>query len=248
MERVIGYSSRGSPQLCINGNEKYSLNYEGKNGQKRWRCINKNCFGKIITFGKNDEVDWSKSNLTHTHSPGPLSTLSKKISYSPINADPKKLEKKQAGFQNYNVKTHIMDYDDIVRARQIIKKKYNDLRRNEIQDSARLNECSTLVVKQTMTDKGMKPKFSQKMINTRGESLETNSCFPSHQMKENKEEKSTGKNVFGWFKTRWGFLSDPNELVERLSLLIALKRAGQSGLEREILNIEEQLREREYIL
>jgi hypothetical protein len=43
------------------------------------------------------------------------------------------------------------------------------------------------------------------------------------------------------------YWNDPNELVERLQLLRASKRAGNTGLVNEIANIEEELREEGYI-
>ena len=44
---------------------------------------------------------------------------------------------------------------------------------------------------------------------------------------------------------RW---DDPNELVERLALLIASERAGNEGHKPEIASIEEELREANFIL
>lgn len=60
----------------------------------------------------------------------------------------------------------------------------------------------------------------------------------------------TGEGRFVPMETRRTFVywDDPNELVERLALLAASRDAGHTGLEREILSIEEELREGGYIL
>ena len=42
--------------------------------------------------------------------------------------------------------------------------------------------------------------------------------------------------------------NDPNELVERLALLIASEKAGNGGHKAEIASIEEELREDNFIL
>lgn len=49
-------------------------------------------------------------------------------------------------------------------------------------------------------------------------------------------------------KRSYVYWDNPNELVQRLALLIASKEAGHTGHEREILSIEEELREGRYIL
>lgn len=49
-------------------------------------------------------------------------------------------------------------------------------------------------------------------------------------------------------KREYVFWDDPNELVERLALLVASRDAGNTGVQREILSIEEELREAGYIL
>lgn len=63
---------------------------------------------------------------------------------------------------------------------------------------------------------------------------------------ENKSKKGSGVFIPQAEKT-YLYWDDPNELVERLSLLLASKQAGHTGHEREILSIEEELREAGYI-
>lgn len=62
--------------------------------------------------------------------------------------------------------------------------------------------------------------------------------------------RKTGKGVFVEAPERvaWVHWNDPNELVNRLEILVASRRAGHSGHTREILSIEEELREEGYIL
>lgn len=59
-----------------------------------------------------------------------------------------------------------------------------------------------------------------------------------------------GAGLFVPLETKRSFIywDDPNELVERLALLAASREAGNTGLEREILSIEEELREGGYIV
>ena len=59
------------------------------------------------------------------------------------------------------------------------------------------------------------------------------------QMKVIKDEDEV-KNLY----TYW---DDPNELVDRLCLLHASRKAGNNNLSNEILNIESELREAGYI-
>lgn len=68
-------------------------------------------------------------------------------------------------------------------------------------------------------------------------------------VKKTKKKKKTGAGAFVPLeqKRTYVYWDDPNELVERLALLVASKEAGNTGLEREILSIEEELREGGYI-
>lgn len=63
-----------------------------------------------------------------------------------------------------------------------------------------------------------------------------------------KKRKGAGLFVPLETKRTYVYWDDPNELVERLALLAASREAGNTGLEREILSIEEELREGGYIL
>lgn len=59
----------------------------------------------------------------------------------------------------------------------------------------------------------------------------------------------TGSGIFVPLESKrtYVYWDDPNELVERLLLLVASRNAGNTSVEREILSIEEELREAGYI-
>lgn len=65
---------------------------------------------------------------------------------------------------------------------------------------------------------------------------------------EEKKNPKSGSGVFIPQKEKtYLYWDNPNELVERLSLLLASKEAGHTAHDREILSIEEELREAGYI-
>lgn len=64
---------------------------------------------------------------------------------------------------------------------------------------------------------------------------------------EDKEQRGSGIFVPLESKRTYVYWDDPNELVRRLALLASSREAGNTGLEREILSIEEELREGGYI-
>lgn len=77
-----------------------------------------------------------------------------------------------------------------------------------------------------------------------------NKISKSSRATPKKKIKTAGSGLFlpSAQKRSYVYWDDPNELVERLELLCASKGAGHTGLEREILSIEEELREGGYIL
>lgn len=160
MDRELSSSSRGKPQLFINGN-KYFLHYTTKKGGKIWQCLKKKCKSKIITFGENDEVDLSKSVLSHVHAtqrperrPTPfdsesneetrsarsLEGTSRKPKFASVDFNPAEVAKNTSMNKKDDSDTNMEYYDDIMRAREIIKKKHNELRRGEKEDSDRLEK------------------------------------------------------------------------------------------------------------
>lgn len=66
MEKKIGLSQRGNPQLTLNGYSYYK-DYTVKSGQKVWACCEKSCKAKVTTIGDTEEIITQKSNLEHNH-------------------------------------------------------------------------------------------------------------------------------------------------------------------------------------
>lgn len=72
--------------------------------------------------------------------------------------------------------------------------------------------------------------------------------YSKESLTEDNEQRGSGLFVPLEKKRTYVYWDDPNELVERLALLAASREAGNTGLDREILSIEEELREAGYIL
>lgn len=81
---------------------------------------------------------------------------------------------------------------------------------------------------------------------TKGDSIDKKRKIDANLIKKNK----SGKGLLSVTKNKIDYIyfDDPNEIVERLLLLKSAELAGNSGLNNEIISIEEELKERDLIV
>lgn len=124
MEKSIGVSARGKPRLTVDGNG-YFLAYPSANGVKTWRCINRSCESKVVTFGENHEIDMKKSRFNHVHGAQqaalPEITESEEVCKRP-REDPHKFAKKS------KQKLQSLEEDTTVKSQKSVRRKATEIR------------------------------------------------------------------------------------------------------------------------